>query len=117
MIWEKTKERLKDALTENVYTLWIEPLEYVQVQDEALYLTSPDRYFNAYIAQHYLGLIEEKLKECDSVARKVILCEKDREAAGNTTRQGADASPQCPCKHFEGPVIASPLHLCRVYGG
>ncbi len=33
MIWEKTKERLKDALTENVYTLWIEPLEYVQVQD------------------------------------------------------------------------------------
>ncbi len=78
MIWEKTKERLKDALTENVYTLWIEPLEYVQMQDGALYLASPDRYFNAYISQHYLGMIEEKLQECDCVARKVILCEKDR---------------------------------------
>ena len=78
MIWEKTKERLKDALTENVYTLWIEPLEYVQMQDGALYLASPDRYFNAYISQHYLGMIEEKLQECDRAARKVILCEKDR---------------------------------------
>lgn len=77
MLWEKTKERLKDALTENVYSLWIEPLECVQVHAETIVLASPDRYFNAYVSQHYLALIEETIRKCGSSPRQVVLCEKE----------------------------------------
>lgn len=96
MIWEKTKERLKDALTENVFSLWIEPLECVQVQSETLYLASPDRYFNAYISQHYLGLIEEKLKDCGFAAPKVVLCEKDRKPQVSQPVKGQMRLPNVP---------------------
>lgn len=96
MIWEKTKERLKDALTENVYALWIEPLECVQVQADTLFLASPDRYFNAYISQHYLGLIEEKIKESGPAVRKVVLCEKEAKPLPVKTSKGQMRLPSVP---------------------
>ncbi len=96
MIWDKTKERLKDALTESAYTLWIEPLECVQVQDDAVFLSSPDRYFSAYIAQHYLGMIEEKVRESGAVTKKVILCEKERKPQVIAQVKGQMRLPNVP---------------------
>lgn len=75
MIWEKTQELLKDALSSSVYNLWIEPLECIEVRDDAIYLASPDRYFSAYVNQNYREEIENKLEQSCSVRRKVILCE------------------------------------------
>ncbi len=96
MIWEKTKERLKDALTDAVYALWIEPLECVQEQDDTLHLASPDRYFSAYIAQHFLEMIEEKVQESGAAPRKVILCEKGRQPQTAVPFKGQMRLPNVP---------------------
>jgi chromosomal replication initiator protein len=96
MIWEKTKEKLKGELTESAYALWIDPLECVQVKDNAVFLSSPDRYFSAYIAQHYLGLIEEKVRESGFSPGKIVLCEKEREPKSIAPSKGQMRLPNVP---------------------
>ncbi len=75
MVWDKAKDILQEELGENVYTLWIEPLACEQVQENRIRLACPDRFFSAYVAQHYLNIIQEKVNEIDPLHRKVILCE------------------------------------------
>jgi len=75
MVWDKAKEILQEELGENVYTLWIEPVACEQIQDNRIRLACPDRFFSAYIAEHYLNIIQEKINEIDPLHRKVVLCE------------------------------------------
>ena len=75
MIWDKAKEILQQELGESVYTLWIEPLTCEKVQDDNIRIACPDRFFSAYIAEHYLKTIQEKVCEADPLQRKVVLCE------------------------------------------
>jgi len=78
MIWEKVKESLKESMAENIFSLWIEPIEYVQTKDDCLYLACPDRYFSAYIKQNFLGDITDKLVENGLPALKVVFCEEPK---------------------------------------
>ena len=78
MVWGKIKKNLKETLAENVYNLWIEPIEFVQLQDECIQLSSPDRYFSAYVKQNYLSIIEKGLRENGLGDIKVVLSEETR---------------------------------------
>ncbi|MEE4241053.1 MAG: chromosomal replication initiator protein DnaA, partial [Desulfopila sp.] len=73
MVWQKTKEVLRDELSDNVYNLWIDPLECISLQEDSVHVSCPDRFFSAYIARNYLHTIQEKLSEVDPQKRKVIL--------------------------------------------
>ncbi len=81
MIWEKTQELLKESIPGGLYTLWIEPLQFIEVRDDAIYLLTPDRYFSAYISRNFLETISEKFFEISGVKRKVILCEQENKPA------------------------------------
>jgi chromosomal replication initiator protein len=63
MVWEKVKGSLRESLEANIFSLWIEPIECLQVKDDCLYLAGPDRYFGAYVKQNYLGIIKDKMAE------------------------------------------------------
>jgi chromosomal replication initiator protein len=76
MVWDKAKETLQEVLGDSVYSLWIQPLACVEVWNDGIRLACPDRFFSAYVAQNYLHIIQEKMKEIDPSKRKVILCEK-----------------------------------------
>jgi len=81
MIWEKIKEKLHESLAENVFQLWIEPIQSVKCQGGKLYLTTPDRYFSAYVRHNFLEIISSKLKECGHGAMSVVFCSDDSHAA------------------------------------
>ncbi len=76
MVWERVKAGLRETMAANIYSLWIEPIESVQMKDDCLYLTSPDRFFSAYIRQNFLSLINEKLEENGFPSIKVTFCEE-----------------------------------------
>ena len=76
MVWKRVKESLKTALAENIFDLWIEPLTFIELRGEQLYLASPDRFFSAYVKQNFLEVIEEKTRENGLKAIKVIFCEE-----------------------------------------
>lgn len=72
MLWEKTKEKLRDELAGNIFGLWIDPLECDQVEDDKIYLTCPDRYFSAFVEQNYTEVIQEKLTEAGGCSRQIV---------------------------------------------
>lgn len=72
MVWEETKEKLKDSVAENVYKLWIEPLQCVKTDENAIYLSGPDRYFSAYVSHNYSDLIQDKVSETGGQSRRLV---------------------------------------------
>ncbi|MCP4342521.1 MAG: chromosomal replication initiator protein DnaA [Desulfobulbaceae bacterium] len=79
MVWTKIKESLKETLADNIFSLWIEPLQFEQLQGNRLYLSGPDRYFSAYVKQNFSSVIEDKLQENGLQSTQIIFCEKSPE--------------------------------------
>ena len=81
MLWKKTQEHLKSTVSASVFSLWIEPLQCLDVQEDRILLQTPDKYFSAYVAQNFLPVIEEKLFEIDKLKRRIVFCEDTEPAA------------------------------------
>lgn len=79
MVWSKIKESLKETLSDNIFNLWIEPLQFEQLEGNQLHLSGPDRYFSAYVKQNFSSVIEDKLQENGLQSTQVIFCEKSPE--------------------------------------
>lgn len=76
MVWERVKGSLKESLAGNVYSLWIEPIECLEIKDDCLFLAGPDRYFGAYVKQNYLGLITDTLGQEGLGHLRVSFCDR-----------------------------------------
>lgn len=104
MMWQKIKESLRNVLAENVYTLWIDPLECVLCDDKNIKLACPDRFYLAHLSQHHLGLIQDKVNELDSQGqisgkecrRQVVLCETQQKSLPVSPRVGQLRLPHVP---------------------
>jgi chromosomal replication initiator protein len=96
MMWQKIKESLRDVLAENMYDLWIEPLECVQWNDETIRLACPDRFYRAHLAQHHLGLIQEQANAIDGIRRQVVLCEVGQKALPASSQASQLRLPHIP---------------------
>lgn len=80
MIWEKVKKSLRETIADSVYSLWIEPLQFVELKGEELYLSSPDKYFSAYVKQNFLSEIETALQENEVGSVRLVFCENKQPA-------------------------------------
>lgn len=99
MVWERVKESLKSTIAENIFDLWIEPLKFVELQGEQLYLSSPDRFFSAYVKRNFLEVIEEKIRENGLESPKVLFCEESSKivsAPRTVKRNGTKAQMRLP---------------------
>lgn len=63
MLWNTLREFLRESLPESEFDLWINPLVYQNNNRNVLELAGPDRFFCAWVQQHYLELIRTKLNE------------------------------------------------------
>jgi len=111
MVWEKIKGSLKEALAENVFNLWIEPIQLVEMENDCLCLSSPDRYFSAYVKQNFLEIIIDKAEEHGLSAVKVVFCEKPERRVN--TRSKSKTRPGVQMRLPNVPVNNSkfrPLH-------
>ncbi len=93
MVWERVKAGLRDTMAANIYSLWIEPIESIQMKDDCLYLTSPDRFFSAYIRQNFLSLITEKLEENGFPSIKVAFCEEGNRPVADAASKRLAGTP------------------------
>ena len=66
MVWQSVKEMLREELNDSVYELWIEPLECQTIKEDSIFLSCPDRFFNAYINRNYRDIIQKKMDVVDS---------------------------------------------------
>lgn len=73
MVWEKVKKSLQGTIAANVFDLWIEPLQFEGLKGEKLYLSTPDRYFSAYVKQNFLAQIEKASQDNGLTGVQVML--------------------------------------------
>ncbi len=79
MVWEKAKTTLQDTLSESIFNLWIDPLDFHCKDKSKLVLSCPDRYFGAYIKQNYLDLITRAVHDIDGSIDSVVICDRSSE--------------------------------------
>ncbi|MGB3209820.1 MAG: chromosomal replication initiator protein DnaA [Desulforhopalus sp.] len=99
MVWAKIKESLKETLAENIFQLWIEPLKFEQFQGDRLYLSSPDRYFSAYVKQNFSSVIQDKLQENGLPSAHLVFCDKKREPAPSLSSKKVASGTQMRLPH------------------
>jgi len=75
MVWNTIKENLKTTMADNIFQLWIEPLEFEQLKGDQFVLRSPDRYFSAYVKQNFSASIEKQLVENGLEQTQVVIGE------------------------------------------
>jgi chromosomal replication initiator protein len=69
-LWRATRERLRAAVPESTFKLWIEPLEAAGAEGETLYLSAPDG-VRAWAERRYSPLIAEALADSGPTLRRV----------------------------------------------
>lgn len=83
-IWPVCLERLQDELPQNLFNMWIRPLQ-AEEQAGALRLLAPNPFFVRHIADKYLTRIHELVKELSQGSLEQVLLEvgnrQDRELA------------------------------------
>ena len=60
-IWDTAREILAAEVTDPNYKIWIEPLQPLRLEDGALYLGCPNRFFMAWVRENYLPTINAAL--------------------------------------------------------
>ncbi|HET6997754.1 MAG TPA: chromosomal replication initiator protein DnaA [Solirubrobacterales bacterium] len=70
-LWRATQERLQASVPESTFRLWLEPLQVVGADADALYLTAPEG-IRAWAERRYSALISEALAKSDSPLRRVV---------------------------------------------
>ena len=73
-IWPVCLERLQDELPQNLFNMWIRPLQ-AEEQAGALRLLAPNPFFVRHIADKYLARIRELVKELSQGSMDHVLLE------------------------------------------
>lgn len=94
-IWPVCLERLQDELPQNLFNMWIRPLQ-AEEQGSALRLLAPNPFFVRHIADKYLNRIRELVKELSQGRMEKVLLEvgnrQDREESATQLRTTLDSS-------------------------
>lgn len=72
-IWEELKGRIKSALPNKTFSLWINPLTYLERNDDTLVLACPNKFSRNWITENYRGVIEEELDKMGGGVSKLAL--------------------------------------------
>jgi chromosomal replication initiator protein len=73
-LWQATQERLRAAVPESTYRLWLEPLKAIGAGGDTLFLSAPEG-IRAWTERRYSTLIAEALSDSDSPLRQVSFAE------------------------------------------
>jgi chromosomal replication initiator protein len=69
-MWEQVKTHVRGKLSENSYSLWINPISLLDEGDDTLVLGCPNKFSMNWIMEHYIAFMQEKL---DTMGKKYKL--------------------------------------------
>lgn len=114
-IWPSCLERLQDELPQNLFNMWIRPLQ-AEESVQTLRLLAPNPFFVRHIADKYLGRIRELTQDLSKGQLQNVVLEvgsrRDKlEAAASTGNQSRPASVPAAAPAAESlPRLASNLN-------
>jgi chromosomal replication initiator protein len=101
-LWEDIQQRLRAAVPESTFKIWLEPLRPVGVQGSTLYLTGPEG-IRTWVERRYAPLLREALAGSGSDLSEIAFA--GDEQPGTPTQQAARAVELNPNYTFERFVI------------
>jgi chromosomal replication initiator protein len=109
-IWEDARERLRAAVPQSTFTIWLEPLRAVSAQGPILYLSAPDG-IRTWVERRYSSLLSEALEASGAPLTEVRFAEAGVGELGGASAVGAglDLNPNYSFDRFvigEGNRIA-----------
>jgi len=79
LIWQEVKNHIRENLSENSYSLWINPLIPLEEKDDHLVLGCPNKFSLNWVTENYKDIMEKKLKDLGRSACRVVLKVKSPE--------------------------------------
>ncbi len=67
-VWDKALSFLKSEVNEQVFTVWFLPIKQGSVEDSAITLTVPNKFFENWIREKYISLIKTALLQASGKA-------------------------------------------------
>jgi chromosomal replication initiator protein len=96
-LWAEVKERLRKAVPESTYKIWLEPLRATGAQGTTLYLTAPDG-VRAWVERRYLQLLREALAGVGAQLSEVSFASAS--GGEDSSAPGVDLNPNYTFERF-----------------
>lgn len=118
-IWNQALGLLKDNINQQTYQTWLEPIRFIEINEESIVLGVPNKFFKNWVAEHYSDVIISSLENIcnkkvslefvimpeDSGAQKESGQKEDKAAKGKV----AGVAPEEPKKHIFPFFFKKPL--------
>ncbi len=87
MVWNAIKSSLLQSLSESEFSLWINPLECREQNEQCLDLIAPDRFFSAFVEGRYLEQMRQILGDM-GMELDIRIKVEDKQPAANECNHG-----------------------------
>jgi chromosomal replication initiator protein len=84
-VWNQAKSRINEKVPDHNYHLWIEPIEFLDRQDQEILLGCPTVFFEKWVGRHYLSLIQQEMNKACGCSCKIRLKVSDKPRSGDRT--------------------------------
>ena len=73
LIWQEVKNHIRENLSENSFSLWINPLSPLEERDDYLVLGCPNKFSLNWVTENYKDIMEKRLHDIGKNNYKLIL--------------------------------------------
>ena len=70
-IWQATIEKLQQEVSEQNFSTWIKPVNFVKIENDQVYIEVPNRFVKDWLKDNYLRKIEKIISEIGTVNYKI----------------------------------------------
>jgi chromosomal replication initiator protein len=105
-LWEEVRERLRAAVPDSTYKIWLEPLRPVGIQGATLFLTAPDG-TRTWVERRYASLLREALEGAAGEPGEIAFTGDDAGDAAASERARTPPVELNPNYTFERFVIGA----------
>jgi len=108
-VWEDARRRLRAAVPESTFSIWLKPLRAVGAQGTTLFVSAPDG-IRTWVERRYSSLLSEALEAGGGPYNEIRFAELDATASGtDVLRPGLNLNPNYSFERFvigEGNRVA-----------
>ena len=62
-VWEKIKRQIESELPKNSFSLWINPVSFLESRDQTIILGCPNKFSKDWIRENYFDIVKEKFRK------------------------------------------------------
>ena len=99
-LWRATQEQLRASVPDSTFRIWLEPLQVVGADGDALYLTAPEG-IRTWVERRYSALISETLAASETPLHRVVFsADGDRPGEEGSRSDGVELNPNYTFDRF-----------------